>query len=322
MLPDFASALAYYIFNFLSYISMVTLLIKRKDIFFATEAVTRLSRKINPKKFVGSKTIIFELLAWILLSFSLMIIFILLYFYQEWNDYVKVLHLPILGYYSNSTTYTGIVVLSVVSCHTTSFATCFLSVIVVYSAFVSVSDLLDSFRRMMRRQMVNKSDSGFVVKNLTLFREISTSAKDVDGALNACCLFILGTVISSFFSTISVMFSPSPSFQTGVARGYVVLTLISGVCIFLVLAMSGNKVASSCQSLKATVMEISEKMASYSSDPSVMRQFNLLSANIKDTNLGVTGCEMFTINKSLILTVGGMVITYSFLLIQINNKEE
>lgn len=318
MLPDFATRIAYYIFNFFSYVSMITLVMKRKLIYSATKNVTNLSKKMCPKKFVGSKTIVIELCTWILSSISIIVVITLFFFYQEWDHFKKVLHVPILGYYSNSTTYTWMVVFGVVSSHTTSIITSILSAILVYSAFLSVSDLLDTFSKMLRRQMVTTYDSGFVVKNITLFREISSSAKDVDRALNACCLFILGTVISSFFSTISVMFSPSPSFQTPVARCYVGLTLLSGLYIFFILTISGDKVVSGCHHLKAAIMETSEKMANYSSDPSVMRQFILLSDNIKDTNLAVTGCEMFTINKSLILTVGGMVITYSFLLIQIN----
>lgn len=57
MLPDFATRIAYYIFNFFSYVSMITLVLKRKQIYSATQNVTNLSKKMCPKKFVGSKTI-------------------------------------------------------------------------------------------------------------------------------------------------------------------------------------------------------------------------------------------------------------------------
>ncbi|KAG8189098.1 hypothetical protein JTE90_028641 [Oedothorax gibbosus] len=319
MLPDWSSRIAYYIFNFFSYFSMITLLSKRQQIYSAFQTVLNLSARLSPEKFVGSKFIKFELLTWVLSTFSLMVIFILFFFYQEWNDYFKALHLPILGYYKNSTTYTWIIVFGVVSSHTTSFAMCALSVILVYNAFLAAGGVVDSYCKMIQRQKLYESGPKAITRNLILFREISSSVKSVDDAVNECSFFILGTVISSFFATIAVMFSASPSFQTLVARMYVGLTLVGGLGIFFIMTISGNLVLANSENLKSAIMDMSEEIAKSTADESTMRLFILLSDNIRNSDMGLTAADMFIIDKGLILTVFGMVTTYSFLLFQINS---
>ncbi|GIY80808.1 uncharacterized protein CEXT_112371 [Caerostris extrusa] len=112
------------------------------------------------------------------------------------------------------------------------------------------------------------------------------------------------------------MCSESSSFQNPVAKVYVGLSLVGGLVAILALTSGGNSVVSEMQLLKQALLQCSERIAGRSSN--VIRAFILLSDGIRDSNLTVTGWGMFTVNKALMLTIGGMVITYSFLLFQLN----
>ncbi|GFQ67769.1 uncharacterized protein TNCT_715311 [Trichonephila clavata] len=116
----------------------------------------------------------------------------------------------------------------------------------------------------------------------------------------------------------SVMYSEYSSFHTLVTRFYGIFTLIGGVMALLVLTISGNAVPAGLQQLREALLQCSGRMAGGA--PHVIQSFTLLSDSIRDSNLAITGCGMFTINKALMLTVGGMVITYSFLLFELSGQ--
>ncbi|GBN35213.1 hypothetical protein AVEN_155176-1 [Araneus ventricosus] len=311
ILPGYASLFAFYFFDTFSYISMVTFIVKRRTIYSAIKSAVDLTARIDPSIFVGSKTIRYEILLLFLSSLTILSIFVIFFFYQEWDSYMKTLQTP---FPVPQYTYTWIVVFSVVSQHAWSFATCFLAVLLCYNSFLAAGGLVKAYAGAIRGMTSRDS----IILGLGLFRELCRSVQKIDAAFNSCVFFLFGTVIGNFFAAISVLFSESASFQTPVARAYVGLTLLGGVSIIFVLTIGGNTVSEGQQRLRLALLEGSKKIAGLS--PDVARFFTMLSDNIRDSKLAMTGCEMFTVDKGLALTVGGMVITYSFLLFQFSGK--
>ncbi|KAF8793361.1 hypothetical protein HNY73_004849 [Argiope bruennichi] len=311
MLPGYASPFAFYFFDSFSYISMVTFILQRRKIYSATKTAVDLAARIDPSMFVGSKTIQYEILLLVMSSLTVISIFIIFFFYQEWESYIKILQAPLPAH---QYTYTWIVVFSVVSHHACSFITCFLSVLLCYNSFLAAGGLVNAYAESIRFMTSRNA----LIRSLGLFRELCRGVQKIDAAFNSCVFFLFGTVVGNFFAAISVLFSESVSFQTPVARTYVGFTLLGGFGIIFLLTTGGNTVSEGQRRLKLALLEDSKKIAGLS--PDVVRTFTMLSDNIRDFKLAVTGCEMFTVDKGLALTVGGMIITYSFLLFQFSGK--
>ncbi|GFS56898.1 uncharacterized protein NPIL_395501 [Nephila pilipes] len=311
MLPGYAVNFSYYFFDSFSYIMMVTFMVKRRQIFSATKTITYLSHRISPGTFVGSKTIKYEIFLLVGSTAIILAIFITFFFYQEWDIYLVVIH-PVFNI--TEKTYTWIVVFSVVSIHTLSFITCFVAVLLCYSSYLAAGGLLRVYAETIR----GLKDRISIIQNLELLQEISNSVKKIDAALRSCVFFLFGTVVGTFFAAITVLFSDNYRLQTPVARIYVVLTLVGGLIIILALTSGGETVSEGRQLLKIALLESNKLIAGRS--PDVVSPFILLADSIRNVNLEVTGCEMFAINKRLVLTIVGMIITYSFLLFQLNGE--
>ncbi|KAF8769956.1 hypothetical protein HNY73_017542 [Argiope bruennichi] len=311
MLPGYASLFAFYFFDSFSYISMVAIIHQRRKIYSATKTAVELAARIDPSMFVGSKTIQYEILLLVMSSLTIISLLIIFFFYQEWESYIKILQAPLPVY---QYTYTWIVVFSVVSLLSWSYITCFLLVLLCYNSFLAAGGLVNAYAESIRFMTCRNA----LIRGLGLFRELCRSVQKVDAAFNSCVFFLFGTVVGNFFGAISVLFSDSVSFQTPVARTYVGFTLLAGVGIIFVLTIGGNTVSEGQRRLKLALLEDSKKMSGL--PPDVVRTFTMLSDNIRDFKLAVTGCEIFTVDKGLALTVGGMIITYSFLLFQFSGK--
>ncbi|GFY77321.1 uncharacterized protein TNIN_342971 [Trichonephila inaurata madagascariensis] len=313
MLPGSASIFAFYFFNTFSYITTLTFIANSRKIYLAIKSVTDLSKSINPRTFVGSKSILYEVLLLIgssLFSFCLLVIF---FFYQEWNRYLKIINAP---FAIDQLTYAWIVVFAIVFVHTWSYATNFASVLLCYNSFLAAGNLLKTYSKTIL--VLQSNDPHPIISSLRLFQEISLSVRNIDRAFSSNTFFLFGTLVGNFFASMSVMYSEYSSFHTLVTRFYGIFTLIGGITALLVLTISGNAVPAGLQQLREALLQCSGRMASGS--PHVIRSFTLLSDSIRDSNLAITGCGMFTINKALMLTVGGMVITYSFLLFELSGQ--
>ncbi|GFR33726.1 uncharacterized protein TNCT_90641 [Trichonephila clavata] len=310
MFPGFATPFSYYFFDSFSYITMVTFIVKRRQIYSATKTITDLSFRISPGTFVGSKTIKYEIFLLIGSTAVILIIFIIFFFYQEWEIYLEVIH-PV--FHISQSTYTWFVVFSVVSIHALSFVTCFVAVLLCYSSYLAAGGLLRVYAATIR----GLQERILVIHNLGLLQEISNSIKKLDAAVRSCAFFLFGTVVGNFFAGISVLFSNSVRFQTPVARIYVGLALMGGLMIIMALTSGGDTVSEGRQLLKAALLESNRRVAGRSL--SAVSPFLLLSQSIQNADLEVTGCEMFTINKRLALTIMGMIVTYGFLLFQLND---
>ncbi|GBO03658.1 hypothetical protein AVEN_158148-1 [Araneus ventricosus] len=311
ILPGYASLFAFYFFDSFSYISMLALIVKRRKIYSACKTAVDLAARIDPSIFVGSKHIQYHILLMVIFSLTIIFIFATFFFYQEWDWCMKTLQAP---FPVHQYTYTWIVVFSIVSHHVWSFVTSFLSVLLCYNSFLATGGLVRAYAGAISRMTSRDT----IIRGLGLFRELCHSVQKIDAAFNSCVFFLFGTVVGNFFAAISVLFSETVSFQTPVARAYVGLTLLGGIGTVFVLSIGGNTVSEGQQRLKLALLEGSKKIVALS--PDVARSFTMLSDNIRDSKLAVTGCEMFTVDKGLALTVGGMVITYSFLLFQLSGK--
>ncbi|GIY54968.1 uncharacterized protein CDAR_22401 [Caerostris darwini] len=311
MLPGYATPFAFYFFDSFSYITTVAFFLNRRKVYSATKTVVNLCTRITPRIYVGSKTIIFEILLLVASSLAILSIFIIFFFYQEWNLFLRILHAP---YFVDEVTHTWIVVFSLVSIHTWSFCTCFISVLLCYNSFIAAGDLLKAYGSTIQDLTDRKS----IIRSLELFGDVSNCVKRIDKALNSCVFFLFGTVVGNFFAAVSVLFSESRSYHTPVASVYVGLTLLGGMAIILVLTTGGNSVTNGMKLLKSMLLEGNRKIAGQSQE--VISSFTLLSDCVRGSSLSVSGCEMFTINKRLALTIGGMIVTYSFLLFQLSGK--
>ncbi|GBM36988.1 hypothetical protein AVEN_153932-1 [Araneus ventricosus] len=313
ILPDFVSQFSFYFFNILSLITETIFIMKRHEISSAIKSMIDISAKISPGTYVGSKTIYIEVLIMAVSVISILALLVIFFFFQEWDYYLNIVYTPFPEKHS---IYTHIVLSLGVFIQIFSVAINFISIIFCYSSFIATGDMLNGYAKTI--QELKSHDPDPIIRSLRMFQKISDCVKSIDAAFNVSAFFIFGTVVGNIFASVSVMCSETKFFHTPVARIFVALTLLSGMIAIFVLTSAGNTVSIGMQHVKEALVQCSEKMTRR--PPNVVRSFCLLSDSIRDSSLVVTGCGMFTINKPLMLTVGGMVITYSFLLFQLNGN--
>lgn len=144
-----------------------------------------------------------------------------------------------------------------------------------------------------------------------LFKEIETSICTTSFLLytaSVCC----------FFDTLSLYFTEYELFSDMLTLNLLVFTFALSLVIFFALTLTGSQVNSEYGSLKLALLEIAENVLNSHADVSIMTAFKVMSDCITNFNPSFTGGEMFTINKSLILTTTGAVLTYGVLLFQIS----
>lgn len=321
LFPEYSTILSYYAFSLSGDLTMLILVLKRYIIESSVQTISQLSKKLN-LRVVGSKTIKQELLVFVLTGVVYTAGYARFFFYEQWDVYVETLRVPLGLSQDYIQSYTGTVLTCVFFYTTVNFINCVLTFMLLYNAYLSLNNIVDAFNAMVKREMYSDySDAGSMKKYIVMYGEIFKCVKSVDRALNECCFFMLGTVVGSFFAAVSVTFSASDRYQTFGVKTFLSCTLVGCPIIFLVTTITGSRVTARYRDLRAILLEWSEKMEKYLSDPAVIRLFVLLTDNVRKSNLTVTGCRMFTINKGLILTVGGTIITYSFLLFQLDNGD-
>ncbi|GFS35262.1 uncharacterized protein NPIL_570431 [Nephila pilipes] len=97
-----------------------------------------------------------------------------------------------------------------------------------------------------------------------------------------------------------------------------VITFLMSIVIFFSLTCTGGRANLAHCFLKVKVFECIDTILNKTSfDVEILMTFKVLSQSISDVPTNFTAGDMFSINKSLILTTAGAMVTYGVLMFQL-----
>lgn len=320
LLPTSTLKYATYLYYISGTISLWLLIIRRISICTAIRNLSVLATKVNARAQISSTTIKIEIL--ILMVFGVVLAYIQTkyYFYEEWNNCLKVLKSS--SFKNSDYVYecTWIVLFSIIFLQGCNSVTCFFVLLICSHSYYTLYQIIDHYSRDLKHALSKNGLTRQMVSCfLSRFVDVAKCVAEVDNALSANAFSLIGMVISNVLCTISVMLARSEKYSSSTVDEYVIWTYIINLTVFFVLTSSGAKVYRSGVQLKQVIIECSEPLSERSPDWKTFAKFNLLVENVRGSSFEVTCWEMFAINKSFTLNVFGLVFTYGILMYQLED---
>lgn len=161
----------------------------------------------------------------------------------------------------------------------------------------------------------------FLNKNNKIFNKLIFLASSVDEAISACSFCLIGLSVSGIFETQSMSVLGTDSLTNEIMYGAFKYVL-TALAFFVVcgLCFCASKVSKAAAETSENVRHFIAGIANHTENLTVEELIQMLIfANDcnNSTEVNMTGWQMFNINKGLILTVTGALVTYSVLIDQI-----
>ncbi|KAG8193172.1 hypothetical protein JTE90_005523 [Oedothorax gibbosus] len=190
--------------------------------------------------------------------------------------------------------------------------------------YKAIGDIVNAYRVKLKRRILSNVPWTITAmsNDISFFKSIILMVSEVEEAFGILVLLLYATIMCVFFNTVSVMLQQSHTFLKAPA------TIIYNIGNFLtatitVIQMShyGSHIASQIQCLKREMVVCSDKFIRSSPPKSTMDVFHYLFEIVMKSQIEVTGYGLFVINYSLILAIVSTMITYSVLILQLDNKK-
>ncbi|GBN43234.1 hypothetical protein AVEN_31144-1 [Araneus ventricosus] len=314
-----ASQITFYLFSICGFINMWIIVRSRKSVILAIRNICEFSQQLLPHIYIGSKSTKLELLLLVFAVTVLVGIQTVFFFEQEWETSLSSLKISVIEHTPYMNAYVWIVTFSVVMTFNISSATCYLMLLICYNSYCVLNKIMNFYglelKSELNRGICNHKQMS---RYISLYITITQRVREIDEALGTSAFFLFVTVICSFFNSISVVLANSQSYRTPVVDAYVVWATLTALVTFLLLTFSGAQVQKGHDNIKQAMTECSHLVAQLSPNLKTTLTFTLLVENIKGSNIAVTGWDMFTIRKDLVLTVLGLMMTYGVLMYQMD----
>lgn len=156
-------------------------------------------------------------------------------------------------------------------------------------------------------------------KNNETFQKLKRLANDADDTMSLCSFCLVGLSVSSIFETQSMSMS-TDSFANETMMNAAFKFVLTIVAFFVVCSLSfaGSKVSTAAEEIRESVKRLAIKIAGDVHDLTFeeLVQMLMFMNSCNTTEIHMTGWQMFNVNKSLILTVAGALVTYGVLIDQ------
>lgn len=170
---------------------------------------------------------------------------------------------------------------------------------------------------------MNRKISNFVMEKIDQFNNLKHLASKTDDMLSPFAISLLSLAVSSLFETQSFTILAKGSF-TNQKLNFLFEVLMTLLSFFVVtsLAFCGSKVSKSAENISQNVREFASKICpnTHSLNSELLILALIFVNNCNKTEIHMTGWKMFNINKSLILSVVGGLITYGVIINQMIEK--
>lgn len=205
-----------------------------------------------------------------------------------------------------SATYSGIISTGII----------FIALIICCSTYKLADSMMKSFSENFGKHSASMIFSkSTVISLISTYRQLLTICKDIDNVISGMTFFLYAASVTCFFNTVSLILSDT--FLTDISMiVQVIINLAMALLIFFSLTYTGESVHSNHENLKMLMIEGVEKIFNVTEDYHMMSIYGMFIESVNNINIYFTGADMFQINKSLILTTAGAMLTYGVIIFQ------
>ncbi|GBM58517.1 hypothetical protein AVEN_124726-1 [Araneus ventricosus] len=185
------------------------------------------------------------------------------------------------------------------------------------TVYFYLSETVCGFGFKLKKRFESKALSQIsVAENICTFQKLLRMVWKVDKAFSTAVLFLYGSSVSCFFNALSVVF--------GAKKIFVALCIFAAAMFatslgsFFLLTHAGNRVNWKFQELRNSLISCSSLALHSSMNVRELASFNIMVQDIRNSDMHLTGGDMFIIRKDMILTVAGVMISYGVLIFQLD----
>lgn len=295
----------------------VLLLSKRPSICLTARKVSALYRHLGMK----SGTCLLHLRNQIIVFFSwfvVMSVILTFYFYHGFNEN---LNFKMVGFdVSNYSRIYALHVIRISLTYSTVSTTAVLGIALMFCCnFYKAAQLILSEygKKLLDNSKTTYFSKILLINYISTYKTIVRTFKDIDESVSSSSLLLYASSICCFFNTLSILLSDPKSLSELLVLSQMMISLILSVIIFFALTSTGSKANDEFESLQLTTVESAEQVLVRYYDTQNVLSFRVLTDSIVNLRPTFTGWNLFTINKSLILTTAGAMITYGVLVFQV-----
>lgn len=314
----FSQRLIYIVYAYLllGVLIRLTMTLKRKQIFRVENNISYWCNKLNvdsQKQCKLNKIYVSLIVIWII-SISVTFMLSLMFIKITDDSYVTVLGFQVAAYKSAAVLY--LIRISCVFSGATSTGIIFLILIICTNTYAFARKILKSFSDYLKSDYTRKllSKSG-ILSYVSTYRNLINLFKDMDNVLSSSCLLIYAAAIICFFSTVSILFSDV--IQGDLSMFIEMITaLLMAIVLFFSLTFSATNVTYEYDKLKFILLDGAEKLLTLTDNEKILSTYRMFFDSVMSIRIYFTGAGMFEINKGLILTTAGALITYGVMVFQ------
>ncbi|GIY55993.1 hypothetical protein CDAR_516871 [Caerostris darwini] len=173
------------------------------------------------------------------------------------------------------------------------------------------------------------SDEIFISITFYRTRTIASiaSTEAIEDAISMCSFFLYGAIITQMLNSFNMITVQETLYHNRLKYIFVVIVISMAFAVFVTLTVSASSVIVEDESLKHLVVHFTEKPFLFNRafyplvcHVKMLHYFNLLSKVIRGYKLHLTGGRMFVIERSVLFTITGLVLSYGVLLFQFGNQ--
>ncbi|KAF8782582.1 hypothetical protein HNY73_012848 [Argiope bruennichi] len=185
------------------------------------------------------------------------------------------------------------------------------------TVYFYLSETVCGFGWKLKKRFESKAVSQIsVAENLCMFQKLLGMVGEVDRAFSTAVLFLYGSSVSCFFNALSVTFAAKKVFVPLCIFAAALFATSLGT--FFLLTHAGNRVNCKFQELRHSLIICSIRALQSSMNLRELSSFNIMVQDIRNSDMHLTGGDMFIIRKDMILTVAGIMISYGVLIFQLD----
>lgn len=268
----------------------------RKKITLSIRRLCEVSHAISPKRKTGSKHCLLQIMWFVLIFVYTAFIFIKSVYSLQYTakyeafgiDFLDIYRISVTFMFLNSIVITGI---SIIMCH---------------NIFNTLHNTLIAYKtRLRERYKIGNYCRINILEDINMFRRILTAYEQLEDSFSPILLSINVTCIVSFLNYLSILLTRRLPLTAMIG----VLTSFGQTLLaFVFLIFSAARVIKEYESLQQCLVRCSEDIAMTS--PPDIPLFTVLADNIRSTKFHFSAGDMYIIDKGLIITVGGGMVTY------------
>ncbi|GBM45563.1 hypothetical protein AVEN_152597-1 [Araneus ventricosus] len=320
-LPVLSISITFYGYNVCGFLTMIMFIRNRKKMYKAIQNLIHLSSVMIPGEYIGSRSIMYQLVIYFAAVILLMFCVALFIFCEQREYYTHALYVPYFIPESLKGSYWNFVTISCVTTFGLSVSVSGYFYILSINLYGTLQKLISVYAEKLKERSQRMAwNVETLPDDISVFKNLSLRIHEVDHTINMYVFLFCGAMISALFHAASVLASKNEFFNSTYSKIYIVFLFMISFVTFFVMARHGSNIIDKGEEAKLRMVEYLDKFLRYSPSHSSMQLINFLFEIVMKIDVKVTGGGMFAINQGLILSICSVVVTYGVLILQLDKQ--